>query len=230
MDSHEDVNLDSYNEEQVRLLEEMCILVDENDKRVGAETKKACHLMENIHKGLLHRAFSVFLFDSQNKLLLQQRSSDKITFPNLWTNTCCSHPLNTSLESEEEGQIGIRRAAQRKLEHELGIKPEQIQLSNFKFLTKIHYLAQSDRIWGEHEVDYILVLRANVDLNTNPNEVKSVQWLSLEELRALFENPKDWKFTPWFKLISENFLFGWWENLDNLNIEKDKDKIYKLGF
>jgi isopentenyl-diphosphate delta-isomerase len=62
--------------------------------------------MENINKGLLHRAFSVFLFNSENKLLLQQRANEKITFPDLWTNTCCSHPLNTPLELEEEAQIG----------------------------------------------------------------------------------------------------------------------------
>nr|CAG8619033.1 1077_t:CDS:2 [Entrophospora candida] len=119
------VNLDEYDEEQIRLMEEMCILVDENDKKIGSDTKKNCHLMKNIKEGLLHRAFSVFLFNSEDKLLLQQRSSDKITFPNNWTNTCCSHPLNTKLELEEENQIGVLRAAQRKLEHELGIKAEQ---------------------------------------------------------------------------------------------------------
>ena len=62
--------------------------------------------MENINKGLLHRAFSVFLFDSQNRLLLQQRASEKITFPDMWTNTCCSHPLNKESELIEEKQLG----------------------------------------------------------------------------------------------------------------------------
>ncbi|CAG8553719.1 5465_t:CDS:2 [Ambispora gerdemannii] len=223
------VNLKKYNEEQARLMEEMCILVNENDTKIGADTKKTCHLMENINKGLLHRAFSVFLFNSENELLLQQRSTDKITFPDLWTNTCCSHPLNTTLELEEEKQIGVRRAAQRKLEHELGIKSSQVPLDEFKFLTKIHYLAPSDGVWGEHEVDYILIIRANVDLNINVNEVKAVEWLSIDELRRRFENPGDWKFTPWFKLISENFLFKWWEDLDNLDIKSDSQKIYKLG-
>lgn len=64
------------------------------------------HLMTNITDGLLHRAFSVFLFDSQNRLLLQQRASEKITFPDMWTNTCCSHPLNTPSELVEEDQLG----------------------------------------------------------------------------------------------------------------------------
>nr|CAG8621113.1 14754_t:CDS:2 [Entrophospora candida] len=185
------VNLGEYDEEQIRLMEEMCILVDENDKKIGSDTKKNCHLMENIKKGLLHRAFSVFLFNSEDKLLLQQRSSDKITFPNNWTNTCCSHPLNTKLELEEENQIGVLHAAQRKLEHELGIKAEQVPLDKFKFLTRIHYLAPSDDVWGEHEIDYILIIHANVDLNINPNEVKETKYFSKDELQSKFSNPKD---------------------------------------
>nr|CAG8649008.1 11271_t:CDS:2 [Entrophospora candida] len=180
------VNLDEYDEEQIRLMEEMCILVDENDKKIGSDTKKNCHLMKNIKEGLLHRAFSVFLFNSEDKLLLQQRSSDKITFPNNWTNTCCSHPLNTKLELEEENQIGVLRAAQRKLEHELGIKAEQVPLDKFKFLTRIHYLAPSDDIW----VDYILIIRTNVDLNINLNEVKETKYFSKDELQSKFSDPK----------------------------------------
>ncbi|KAG1181759.1 hypothetical protein G6F35_015802 [Rhizopus arrhizus] len=125
-------------------MEEMCIVIDENDKRIGADSKKTCHLMSNISSGLLHRAFSVFLFDSQNRLLLQQRASEKITFPDMWTNTCCSHPLNTPSELVEEDQLGVRTAAQRKLEHELGIPPEQVPLEKFKYLTRIHYVAPSD--------------------------------------------------------------------------------------
>ncbi|RHZ59357.1 hypothetical protein Glove_364g11 [Diversispora epigaea] len=224
------VNIDitAYDPEQVRLMEEMCILVNKNDQRIGADTKKNCHLMENINKGLLHRAFSVFLFDSENKLLLQQRSDDKITFPSQWTNTCCSHPLNTPLELEETNQIGVRRAAQRKLQHELGIKQEQLPLEDFVFLTKIHYLAPSDGIWGEHEIDFILIIRADVNFEANKNEVKAVEYISKEDLQKKFQNPGDWKFTPWFKLICENFLFDWWEKLDNLEESKDIHKIHRL--
>lgn len=112
------------------------------------------HLMSNINRGLLHRAFSVFLFDSQNRLLLQQRASEKITFPDLWTNTCCSHPLGIAGETGAEFDdaiLGVKRAAQRKLNHELGIKAEQVPLDKFEFLTRIHYLAPSDGKWGEHE-------------------------------------------------------------------------------
>jgi isopentenyl-diphosphate Delta-isomerase len=110
--------------------------------------------MKNIDDGLLHRAFSVFLFDSQNRLLLQQRATEKITFPDMWTNTCCSHPLGIPSEtgSDLEAAVrGVRHAAQRKLDQELGIKAAQVPLSLFNFLTRIHYKAPSDGKWGEHE-------------------------------------------------------------------------------
>lgn len=110
--------------------------------------------MTNIDRGLLHRAFSVFLFDEQNRLLLQQRATEKITFPDMWTNTCCSHPLAVSTETGStlpESIEGVKRAAQRKLEHELGIKIEQVPIDKFRFLARIHYKAPSDGKWGEHE-------------------------------------------------------------------------------
>ena len=110
--------------------------------------------MTNIDRGLLHRAFSAFVFDSQNRLLLQQRATEKITFPDMWTNTCCSHPLAVPGETGstlEEAVLGVKRAAVRKLDQELGIKSTQISIENFKFLTRIHYKAPSDGKWGEHE-------------------------------------------------------------------------------
>lgn len=111
------------------------------------------HLMENINKGLLHRAFSVFIFrPSDGKLLLQQRASQKITFPDMWTNTCCSHPLDDfEAEKVEENQHGVKVAGSRKLEHELGIPQSQTPTDIFQYLTRIHYLAPSNGKWGEHE-------------------------------------------------------------------------------
>ncbi|KAI8641064.1 isopentenyl pyrophosphate isomerase [Parasitella parasitica] len=222
-------DLKEYDEEQVRLMEEMCIVVDEDDKRVKADSKKTCHLMTNIKSGLLHRAFSVFLFDSENRLLLQQRASEKITFPDMWTNTCCSHPLNTPSELIEEAQLGVRNAAQRKLEHELGIKPEQVPVGNFKYLTRIHYLAPSDGQWGEHEVDYILFIKANVDLNVNRNEIRDFKYVSPEELKAMFADSSV-PMTPWFKLICNSFLFKWWDQLDTIDTVEADDTIHRLGF
>ncbi|CAO0801020.1 unnamed protein product [Mucor circinelloides] len=187
------------------------------------------HLMTNIDTGLLHRAFSVFLFNSENKLLLQQRATEKITFPDMWTNTCCSHPLNTASELIEEDQLGVRNAAQRKLEHELGIKPEQVPLDKFKYLTRIHYLAPSDGQWGEHEVDYILFMKANVDLDVNPNEIRDVKYVTPDELKAMFADSSV-PMTPWFKLICNSFLFKWWDQLDTIENVKADDTIHRLGF
>lgn len=149
--------LAGHDEEQIRLMEERCIVLDHDDAALRDGSKKECHLMSNIRNdGLLHRAFSVFLFDpASGKLLLQRRALEKITFPNMWTNTCCSHPLAISGELEEAEQIGVRRAAQRKLDHELGIPKDQVPLDEFQFLTRIHYLAECDGgVWGEHESEW----------------------------------------------------------------------------
>jgi len=158
-----------YDDEQIRLMEEVCIVIDENDNPLRPGTKKECayppllveltfvgHLMSNIEKGLLHRAFSLFLFDpSTKKLLLQQRATEKITFPDQWTNTCCSHPLHTTSELGYDlpsSTAGVKSAAQRKLDHELGIKAAQVPTEKMKFLTRIHYLSPSgEGLWGEHE-------------------------------------------------------------------------------
>lgn len=213
----QDADLAGYDEEQIRLMDEVCIVLDDNDIPIGSGSKKMCHLMENINKGLLHRAFSVFLFDSQNRLLLQQRASEKITFPDLWTNTCCSHPLGVPGETGstlDAAVMGVKRAAQRKLDQELGIKAEQVPIEKFNFLTRIHYLAPSDGKWGEHEVDYILFIKADVDVVPNPNEVQDTKYVSPDELKAMFADGK-LAFTPWFKLICESMLFEWWQHLNS---------------
>jgi len=195
-------------------MDERCIVVDENDKPIDALDKKTCHLMENINKGLLHRAFSAFIFrPSDGKLLLQQRASEKITFPDMWTNTCCSHPLDDFEEEKEEyEQKGVKIAASRKLYHEMGIPRTQTPLDQFQYLTRIHYLAPSSGIWGEHEVDYILFLTTDVTVAPNPNEVRNYKYVSKEELKAMFDDEGN-SFTPWFKLIARDFLFGWWDTL-----------------
>ncbi|MCJ1275684.1 isopentenyl-diphosphate delta-isomerase idi1 [Puttea exsequens] len=219
-DSHRvptnDNDLQGYDEEQIRLMGEVCIILDEDDVPIGSSSKKYCHLMKNINDGLLHRAFSVFLFDHNNRLLLQRRASEKITFPNMWTNTCCSHPLGVPEETGSElpaAVEGAKRAAQRKLEQELGIKAKQVPLENFNFLTRIHYKAASDGKWGEHEIDYIFFIKADVDLIPNINEVRDTKYVSEAQLRAMFEDNSS-NFTPWFKLICNTMLFEWWDHLD----------------
>uniref|UniRef100_H3CTJ8 isopentenyl-diphosphate Delta-isomerase n=2 Tax=Tetraodon nigroviridis TaxID=99883 RepID=H3CTJ8_TETNG len=225
-----EINTQHLDEKQVQLLSEMCILIDQNDHKTGADTKKNCHLNVNIDKGLLHRAFSVFLFNSEEKLLLQQRSDAKITFPGCFTNTCCSHPLHTDRELEEEDAIGVRRAAQRRLEAELGIPVEQVTPEEMTYLTRIHYKAQSDGVWGEHEIDYILFMQKNVDLNPDPNEIQSHRYVSKEELKEMLEKAKrhELKITPWFSLIADTFLFKWWDNLQNLKQFMDHHHIHRM--
>lgn len=181
------IDLTNYDPEQSRLMGERCILVDEQDNAIGAADKKTCtqydtfyclsrhdnliqgHLMENINKGLLHRAFSAFVFrPSDGKLLLQQRASEKITFPDMWTNTCCSHPLDDFEEEKiEQDQLGVRTAASRKLEHELGIPRSQTPVDQFQYLTRIHYLAPSNGMWGEHEGEGTSVHRGSVLLTVS---------------------------------------------------------------
>ncbi|KAK5000140.1 isopentenyl-diphosphate delta-isomerase idi1 [Elasticomyces elasticus] len=212
----QDHDLDGYDEEQIRLMDEVCIVLDDDDMPIGSASKKTCHLMENIDKGLLHRAFSVFLFDSKNRLLLQQRASEKITFPDMWTNTCCSHPLGIPGETGatlDAAIAGVKRAAQRKLDHELGIKAAQVPIERFDFLTRIHYRAPSDGKWGEHEIDYILFIKADVDVHANPNEVQDTRYVSEDDLKTMFKDDA-LSFTPWFKLICQSMLFKWWEQLN----------------
>lgn len=232
---------------QVKLMEEQCLVVDSNDVVIGVDTKKNTHLMTNINAGLLHRAFSIFLFNSKGELLLQQRAADKITFPLYWTNTVCSHPLYFVAEGEEavgravasisdlaqqpemveEGQLGVRRAARRKLEHELGVDQAKIELSDFTFMCRVHYLSASDGVWGEHEIDYILVLQKDVEINPNPNEVAATRYVTPAQLKQLLASAQtgEVKLTPWFQLVSDIDLFTWWENLANLEPFRDESKI-----
>ena len=118
---------------QSKLMSEAVICVDEIDNVVGSGSKIATH-----HgAGQLHRAFSVLLFNSDGKLLLQRRADDKVTFPSVWANSCCSHPLHCDSELEENNALGVKKAAIRKLEQELGISPSSISPEDFHFITKM---------------------------------------------------------------------------------------------
>jgi len=205
--------------EQLRLMAEDCILIDDEDQVVGHASKKDCHLNTNIFgpDAMLHRAFSVFIFDDDFRLLMQQRADSKITFPAFWANTCCSHPLYVADELEEAEQMGVRRAAQRKLEQELGIPAEDVPLDSFHFVSRVHYRAASDTVWGEHEIDYILFCRPprGVTPRPNANEVQSVRWFTPTQLRQwLARAPASGDLvSPWFKAIADYRLFHWWDLL-----------------
>ncbi|CAN6346829.1 unnamed protein product [Urochloa humidicola] len=206
------------------MFEDECILVDEQDNVIGHESKYNCHLMEKIEAGrALHRAFSVFLFNSKYELLLQQRSATKVTFPLVWTNTCCSHPL-----------YGVRNAAQRKLFDELGIVADELPVDQFIPLGRLLYKAPSDGKWGEHELDYLLFMVRDVKLNPNPEEVADVKYMNRDQVKELLRKADAGedgvKLSPWFRLVVDNFLMGWWDRVAQGTLQEaaDMKTIHKL--
>jgi len=217
------------------------IVLDDDDNVIGSASKKLAHqfTMEQ-PRAILHRAFSVFLFDeSTGELLLQQRASTKITFPNVWTNTCCSHPLH-GMETPEVDQpkdvadgsvMGAKNAAIRKLDHELGIPSKQVPINNFKFLTRLHYWAADtvthgpDSEWGEHEIDYVLFLcvpsKSDLTVKPHPDEVDDVKWVTRQGLIDMMDD-ESLLFSPWFRLICKRWLLdSWWKDLKRTMITDD---------
>ena len=225
---------------------DMCLEVDEHDRILGSVSKREAHsVTEQSPRARLHRAFSVFLFDEANRLLLQQRAGSKITFPNVWTNTCCSHPLFCPEEMDTEEKVrsgevpGIKRASIRKLQDELGIDPSSLTTQQFKYLTRVIYFARDETTygtescpWAEHEVDYILFVRASVKLDPNPEEVQQVRYVSREELEEMMRPSSGLLWSPWFHALAQSHLPQWWEDLnDTLLSDKfvDTQRIYRLG-
>lgn len=252
-------DLQALDDVQLSLMKERCILLDENDTPLRPATKIELHLRENmdgsIGKPLLHRAFSVFLFDAQGRVLLQKRADSKITYPAFWANTCCSHPWYTEEEmAVGEGDslpiLGAERAARRKLLQELGIDADALGL-DFHFVTRIHYRSfcddRGDEVkpagkgddeegeirWGEHEIDYILLAQAKDDIpldKLNPNEVQDARFFSPDELESfLASNVHENKGQKGAELISP-----WFRLISTIssaggaaNEEEEKGKRYE---
>ena len=193
---------------QASMMAEAVLQVDENDVVVGPISKADSHYQS----GSLHRAFSVLLFNSDGKLLLQQRAHDKITFPSVWANSCCSHPLASAEEMDENNALGVKVAAIRKLDQELGISPDSININDFHFITKMRYSARMNADWIEREIDHILMIQADVELDPNPNEVSAVKWVSAEELdEMLVDQDSDVVIAPWFRCIAARLMNeDWW--------------------
>lgn len=158
----------------------MLILIDENDVPTGEMAKMEAH-----EKGLLHRAFSVFIFNSQGMLLLQQRALGKYHTPGLWTNTCCSHPF----PGEE-----VKAAAIRRLGEELGIT------ADLTFLFKMTYKYAFDNGLTEHEVDNVFVGYTDSLPIINKDEVNDYKYIPMDELKIHMELHPD-QYTPWFRII-----------------------------
>ena len=208
---------------QESLMAEAVIQVTEHDEVIGPVSKLDSH-----HQiGKYHRAFSVLLFDKSGRLLLQKRASHKITFPNVWANSCCSHPLYSDEEMETRNHLGVKRAAIRKLEQELGIDPSQVSIDKFEFVTKMRYQARQDEEWIEREVDHCMVIHADVDVNPNPNEVSEIKWVSQEELEGMLiaDDPEN-VIAPWFRCIAARVMTDdWWRP----NCAKPDDLIHDMG-
>ena len=222
-DAQEALLVEGYDLDQVDMMSERVILVDHEDQVLGSMSKVEAHRGD----GVLHRAFSIHVFDDKNRLLMQKRASHKITFPDVWANTVCSHPLHVPDELNDEGNnVGTKLAAIRKMEQELGISLDTFQTDDIHLITRMMYRARADQIWVEHELDHILFARAtsNMEVSPNPNEISEVQWVTEEELNQwLSEKPQDGRIiAPWFRLIAENILPEWWGNLDGLPTHADK--------
>jgi len=224
--------LDKYDPQQVTLLYEPLITVDRQDRIIGQITKKDAHLLSNIENdpSLIHRAFSFFLFDHStypSRLILQQRSPEKITYPSLWANTCCSHPLYNTIEMN--GIDGVKHAVIRRIKYELGYEYDL----DLIYLTRIFYQSRNipdDGIFGESEIDYIILAKhkfnSKLDLLTdfklNNNEVKEIKSVTLKECENLVQQGIT---TPWFtKIVQKGLLAKWWSILD----EQQSDEIIQL--
>jgi isopentenyl-diphosphate delta-isomerase len=210
---------------QAEYLNEPCIAVTEEDEPIAQISKLECHRAD---KAILHRAFSAFLFDPHRRLLLQKRAAIKITFPERWTNTCCSHPLYTEDEMDMNCEaIGIKRAAQRKLDHELGIKG--LPTDKMHVMGRFLYKAMSDDKWGEHEIDYAVVVpNFQLPFDANPTEVADWRFVDREDLQAMVASGT--AFSPWFSLfLQHKWLYQWWDNLDRLPLMTDLQSIHRLN-
>ena len=237
MSTHSNLDfLDQYDPQQVSLLYEPLMVVDRQDRIIGETTKKDAHLLVNIESEptLIHRAFSFFLFDSStspSRLILQQRAPSKITYPTLWANTCCSHPLYNNIEMH--GLEGVKHAVIRRVKYELGYE-ENLDLI---YVTRIFYQARNipdDGIFGESEIDYIILAKhpkgARVDLaadfQMNQNEVQEIRPVTLTECDEFVRNGLT---TPWFtKIVREGLLAQWWTALDKGEITKDGEEADQI--
>ena len=159
---------------------EELILVDADDNELGFRSKAECH----DGGGILHRAFSVFLFNPDGELLLQQRADSKRLWPGYWSNTCCSHPRRNE---------SMTTATERRLDDELNVGAE------LEFVYKFSYQATFGETGAEHELCHVYLGGIDTLPAANENEIKALKFMSADALDAAFEASPS-TFTPWFKL------------------------------
>src|ERR1700733_13873706 len=156
------------------------ILVDEADRSLGVLSKALCHE----GRGVLHRAFSLLIFNERGELLIQQRSPAKRLWPMYWSNSCCSHP---------RGDESLETATQRRLHEELGIR------CPLQFLFKFQYQAQFDETGAENELCSVYIGRCSTPVSVNPEEISAWRWVSPAALQREMADGSG-NFTPWFTL------------------------------
>lgn len=159
---------------------EEIILVDEDDNETGFLAKSLAHDGD----GTLHRAFSVFLFNADGELLLQQRAGTKRLWPRYWSNSCCSHP--------RRGET-ISVATSRRLHDELNVEAE------LEYVYKFSYRADFGGLGSEHELCHVYLGSISGEVHANDHEIENVRFISATDLEAEFESKPD-RFTPWFKM------------------------------
>ena len=160
-------------------MEEKVILVDKNDQKIGLMNKQEAHI-----KGSLHRAFSIFIFNSKNELLLQQRAYSKYHSGGLWTNTCCSHPRDNET---------VYEAAKRRLKEEMGMTSHLEKKFDFIYKSKM-----INNLF-EHEFDHVLFGFSDKKPKINITEVESFRYSSLEDISIDMSSNPD-LYTEWFKI------------------------------
>lgn len=167
-------------ENSVSLERELLILVDPHDQETGSLSKTECHHGD----GILHRAFSVFLFNDRGELLLQQRSAGKRLWPMFWTNTCCSHP--------RQGE-SMQLATERRLQQELDTGSE------LEFIYKFAYQARFAELGSENELCSVYLGRLEREATANATEIAALRFVSADELHLEMDAEAE-RFTPWFKM------------------------------
>lgn len=176
--------------------DEPLICVDANDNVIGHASKAVCH--DGV--GVLHRAFSVFLFNARGELLLQQRSAKKRLWPLWWANTCCSHPRR----GEQTADAAVRRVRE-----ELGLRAE------LTFTHEFTYHASYGAAGSEHERCSVFVGRAEAEPVVHPQEVAAVRWVPPAEMDAVLAEP-DGPYTPWLRLEWQALRQTHWQLVEAL--------------
>ncbi len=189
----------------VSFIDEPLILVDPKDCIVGYRDKAACHA----GAGLLHRAFSIYLFDAAGRLLMQQRAPQKPLWPHYWSNTCCSHP--------RRGEA-MEQAAHRRLQEELGLQAE------LRYLYKFIYQAPFGDVGSEHELCSVFVGKATQDPAFHPDEISAIRYFETNEVDQLVADPHS-DFTPWLRLQWPQLRAHHWPLIGGLTRERSSQNF-----